>query len=91
MAIWSGEVLTTVTASKTITSYAVDTNVFKYVSSDQLLETENGFTTNEPIMLATQQAIDKAVYGLVMEGVDLKLWNFADPSAGGALRALIPP
>ncbi|HEY3813546.1 MAG TPA: CsgG/HfaB family protein [Caulobacteraceae bacterium] len=82
VSVKTGEVLTTVTASKTITSYAVDTNVFRYVASDQLLETENGFTTNEPIMLATQQAIDKAVYGLVMEGVDLKLWNFADPNAG---------
>jgi len=33
-------------------------------------------------MLALQQAIDKAVYSLVMEGVDLKLWGFADPAAG---------
>jgi curli production assembly/transport component CsgG len=82
VSVKTGEVLTTVTASKTITSYAVDTNVFRYVASDQLLESENGFTTNEPGMLALQQAIDKAVYGLVMEGVDLKLWNFADPQAG---------
>jgi hypothetical protein len=33
-------------------------------------------------MLALQEAIDKAVYGLVLEGVDLKLWQFADASAG---------
>ncbi|HWE47952.1 MAG TPA: CsgG/HfaB family protein [Caulobacteraceae bacterium] len=82
VSVKTGEVLDTVTASKTITSYAVDTNVFRYVSSDQLLESENGFTTNEPGMVAMQQAIDKAVYGLVMDGVDLKLWNFADPQAG---------
>jgi len=78
VSVKTGEVLTSVTASKTITSYAVDTNVFRYVASDKLLETENGFTTNEPGMLALQQAIDKAVYGLVMEGADLKLWSFAD-------------
>ena len=87
VSVKTGEVLDTVTASKTITSYALDTNVFRYVASDQLLETENGFTTNEPIQLATQQAIDKAVYGLVMDGVDLKLWNFADPSAGAPYLA----
>ena len=82
VSVKTGEVLTSVTASKTITSYAVDANVFRYVGATSLLETENGFTTNEPAMLAMQQAIDKAVYGLVMEGVDLKLWNFADQNAG---------
>jgi curli production assembly/transport component CsgG len=78
----TGEVLTSITASKTITSYAVDANVFRYVGSTSLLETENGFTTNEPGLVALQAAIDKAVYGLILEGVDLKLWNFADTAAG---------
>ena len=32
--------------------------------------------------MALQQAIEKAVYGLVMEGIDLNLWNFADTQAG---------
>jgi curli production assembly/transport component CsgG len=82
VSVKTGEVLASVTTSKTITAYAVDQNIFRYVSATTLLETENGFTTNEPSMLALQQAIDKAVYGLVMEGVDLKLWNFADPAAG---------
>jgi curli production assembly/transport component CsgG len=57
-------------------------NVYKYISSSSILETENGFTTNEPAMLALQQAIDKATYGLIMEGIELHLWNFADPKAG---------
>ncbi len=82
VSVKTGEVLTTVTSSKTISSYAVDVNVFKYVGITSLLQTENGFTTNEPGLVALQQAIDKAVYGLIMEGVDLKLWNFADPTAG---------
>ena len=82
VSVKTGEVLANVTASKTITSYALDVNVFKYVGVTSLLETENGFTTNEPGLVALQQAIDKAVYGLVMEGVDLKLWNFQDPKAG---------
>jgi curli production assembly/transport component CsgG len=81
VSVKTGEVLTSVTASKTITSVAVDANIFRYISSTSLLETENGFTTNEPAMLALQQAIDKAVYGLVMQGAELHLWNFADPKA----------
>jgi curli production assembly/transport component CsgG len=81
VSVKTGEVLASVTTSKTITSYAVDANVFRYIGATSLLETENGFTTNEPALLALQQAIDKAVYGVIMEGVDLKLWNFADQSA----------
>ena len=82
VSVKTGEVLTSITSSKTITSVAVDANLFQYVSLDRIAEFEAGFTTNEPGQLALQQAIDKAVYGLVMEGVDLKLWNFADAEAG---------
>ncbi len=85
VSVKTGEVLTSVTAAKTITSYAVDLNVFRYVDSDKLLQAEAGFTTNEPGMMALQQAIDKAVYGLIMEGVDLRLWNFADPAAAALM------
>lgn len=82
VSVRTGEVLTSVTASKTIASYAVGANVFRYVGFKKLLEAEAGFTTNEPDQLALQQAIEKAVYGLVMEGVELKLWDFADRAAG---------
>ena len=35
--------------------------------------------------MALQQAIEKAVYELVLDGVDQKLWGFADPRAGWPL------
>lgn len=82
VSVKTGEILTTVTASKTITSKALTANLFSYVASDKIGEAELGYTTNEPAQVALQQAIEKAVYGLVMEGVDLKLWNFAEPNAG---------
>ncbi len=82
VSVKTGEILTTVTASKTITSKALTANLFSYVASDKIGEAELGYTTNEPAQVALQQAIEKAVYGLVMEGVDLKLWNFSDPAAG---------
>jgi curli production assembly/transport component CsgG len=82
VSVKTGEVLANVTTSKTVTAYALDGNVFKYITSDKLLETEDGYTTNEPEQIVLQAAIDKAVYGLIMEGVDLKLWNFADPKSG---------
>ena len=82
VSVRTGEVLTTVTASKTIASYGVGGGAFRYVGFKELLEAEAGFTTNEPDQLALQQAIEKAVYAMVMEGVELKLWNFADTEAG---------
>lgn len=85
VSVRTGEVLTTVTASKTIASKAISGSAFKFVAFKQLLEAESGITTNEPDHLALQQAIEKAVYGLVMEGVELKLWNFADTKAGWPL------
>ncbi len=85
VSVRTGEVLTTVTASKTIASKAISASAFKYVAFKELLEAESGITTNEPDQLALQQAIEKAVYALVMEGVDLKLWEFADYKAGWPL------
>jgi curli production assembly/transport component CsgG len=85
VSVRTGEVLTTVTASKTIASKAIGASAFKFVAFKELLEAEAGITTNEPDHLALQQAIEKAVYGLVMEGIELKLWDFADAKAGWPL------
>ncbi|QYF87814.1 CsgG/HfaB family protein [Brevundimonas sp. PAMC22021] len=85
VSVRTGEVLTTVTAAKTIASYSVGGGAFRYVGFKELLEAEAGLTTNEPDQVALQQAIEKAVYAMVMEGVELKLWNFADTDAGWPL------
>lgn len=85
VSVRTGEVLTSVTASKTIASQAIGASAFRYVAFKELLQAEAGYTTNEPDQVALQQAIEKAVYGLVLEGVELKLWDFADRNAGWPL------
>jgi curli production assembly/transport component CsgG len=85
VSVRTGEVLTTVTASKTIASQSLGANAFRYVGFKELLQAEAGYTTNEPDQVALQQAIEKAVYSLVLEGVELKLWEFADFDAGWPL------
>lgn len=82
VSVKTGEVLLSVTSSKTIFSANVDTNVLKYVTFDRLLQAEAGFSVNEPVQLGVRQAIETAVYSLVMEGAIDGLWNFADPAAG---------
>ncbi|KHK93688.1 curlin [Novosphingobium malaysiense] len=85
VSVRTGEVLTSVTASKTIASQAIGASAFRYVAFKELLQAEAGYTTNEPDQVALQQAIEKAVYGLVLEGVELKLWDFEDRDAGWPL------
>ena len=87
VSVRTGEVLANVTASKTIASQALGANAFKFVAFRQLLEAETGITSNEPDQVALQQAIEKAVYGLVLEGVDLDLWRFNDMEAAKPLLA----
>ncbi|MDG5748333.1 CsgG/HfaB family protein [Qipengyuania sp. XHP0207] len=88
VSVRTGEVLTTVTASKTIASRAVGASAYRFVAFKELLEAEFGFTTNEPDQIALQQAVEKAVYGLVLEGVELNLWQFADMASAAPIRAL---
>ncbi len=81
VSVRTGEVLTTVTASKTIASQGIGANAFRYVAFKDLLQADAGYTTNEPDQVALQQAIEKAVWELVLDGADLKLWSFANPAA----------
>jgi len=71
----SGKILKTVYISKTILSQAVSANLFKYVKYQRLLETEIGFTKNEPVQLAMKEAIEKAVEGLIIEGIKDGIWH----------------
>ena len=85
VSVKTGEVLVSVTTEKTISSIGVAGNVFRFVSFDDLLEADAGFTSNEPGILALRQAIEKSVYALIMEGADIGLWQFQDRIAGGGL------
>ena len=85
VSVRTGEVLTNVTASKTIASQAIGLSAYRFVAFKELLEAEWGITANEPDQVALQQAIEKAVYGLILEGVELNLWKFGDMAAAQPL------
>lgn len=71
----NGKILNTVYVSKTILSQSVDASLFRYVNINRLLEVETGYTRNEPIQLAVTEAIEKAVEGLVVDGIKDKIWD----------------
>lgn len=81
----TGEVLRSVMAKKTIFSYGVSADVFKFIGYRELLEVEAGFTSNEPGLVALRQAIEQAVYALIVEGAAANLWTFRDQEAGRSL------
>ena len=84
----SGKILKTIYTSKTILSQTINASLFRYVTFKRLLETETGLTTTEPGQLAVTEAIEKAVEGLVIEGVRDGLWAAADKSAA-AMKILL--
>jgi curli production assembly/transport component CsgG len=85
VSVRTGEIMTTVVARKTVASLALSANTFRFVSFRELLEAETGITTNEPEQLALQQAIERAVQSLVIEGAEMGLWSFEDSDAARLL------
>jgi len=83
----TGRVLANVMASKSIASTKVQSGVFRYIALDEILELEAGVSANEPKQVAVQQAIEKAVHALVLEGAENGVWSFADQKKGAELIA----
>ena len=84
----SGRVLKTVHTTKTILSQKLDGGAFLYVDQDRLLETEAGYTANEPPVLAVTEAVDDAVRALILEGVRDNLWSAASGAESRVTAAL---
>jgi curli production assembly/transport component CsgG len=76
VSVKTGEVLSTISVRKSIASVGINANAFRFVAFKDLLELETGITYNEPDVLALQQAIEAAVYGLIVEGSVEGLWCF---------------
>ncbi|MEX0779864.1 MAG: CsgG/HfaB family protein [Balneolales bacterium] len=71
----SGRVLKTVYTTKTIISQKVDGSLFRFITPTRMMETEAGYSFNEPTTIAVTEAIEMAVKSLIIEGVDEGLWN----------------
>src|SRR5919108_4698669 len=78
----TGEVMVSVVSHKTIVSTALSAGVqgraFKFAALDKLFEVEAGISHDEPQQIAVQQAIEKAVHAMIVEGAERGVWGFAD-------------
>ena len=81
VSVQNGEVLKSVNTTKTVYSVLLHADAFRYIGFNKLLEIEGGITTNEPVQLAVKQAIEKAVFTLIMEGALDGYWQFRGPEA----------
>ncbi len=77
----SGQVLLSITTSKTIFSHEIGLGAFRFIDYKELLEVEMGYTNNEPVNLAVMSAIDAAVIHLIVQGVHKNLWQPAQDFA----------
>jgi curli production assembly/transport component CsgG len=77
--IRTGQIVHSVSTTKSILSREVSAGVFRYVSFKRLLEAEAGYTTNEPLQICVQQAIEKAVLSLIIDGILDNKWALKNP------------
>lgn len=79
VSVSTGEVLTTVTVTKTVLSYMDKFGVLKFVDNgERAIEAETGASINESINRATNLAIQAAVVGTIREGVRKGHWSYRE-------------
>jgi curli production assembly/transport component CsgG len=79
--IRNGQVLQSVSTSKTIYSYEIHPSVFKFVNVKDLAEFEAGMTRNEPTQLCVSEAIEAGVAHLIVRGIQDGNWALHDPAS----------
>lgn len=79
VSVKNGVVLKTVQTTKVILSQQISLGIFRFVRLNRLLEAEAGFSTNEPVDMAIQEAIHKAVFDMIIEGVKIGMWKPKNP------------
>jgi curli production assembly/transport component CsgG len=82
VSVSSGRVLAATTTTKTIYSTLLRNGLFQFVATDQFLEVESGYSRNEPEIFAVREAMELAVYSLIVEGAVAGEWAFANPQQG---------
>ncbi|WP_299806063.1 CsgG/HfaB family protein [uncultured Shewanella sp.] len=80
--IRTGRLLSSVTTTKSVLSKELTAGVFKFIDAQELLESEVGYTSNEPVSLCVAQAIESAVVHMIADGIWKRAWNLADTQTG---------
>jgi len=77
VSVSTGKVLMSIATEKTIASYRSGADIFKFFDlGTKLVETEAGFSVNEPVNYAVRAAVEQGVIELIYEGERRRLWSF---------------
>ena len=76
--IRGGQILQSISTTKTIYSYELRPSVFKYVNFKDLVEFEAGTTRNEPAQMCVKEAIEAGVAHLIVQGIKDGNWQLKD-------------
>ena len=78
--VQTGEILLTVSSTKTIASTSNGADVFRFLDlGTRALEIESGNAANEPVNYAIRTAIEYAVLQMLYEGKEIGLWEWSEP------------
>jgi curli production assembly/transport component CsgG len=77
VSVSTGKVLLSIATEKTIASHRSGADLFRFLDmGTRLLETETGFSVNEPVNYAVRAAVEQGIVELVHEGERKGLWKF---------------
>jgi curli production assembly/transport component CsgG len=71
----SGQVMASLTTTKSVYSMKIAADVYRYVRFKRLLDAEAGMSRNEPAQLCLQDAVEAGVVHLVALGIHRNLWT----------------
>jgi curli production assembly/transport component CsgG len=77
VSVSTGRVMLSVATEKTIASYRSGTDVFKFLDlGTKIVESEIGWSVNEPVNYAVRAAIEAGVIEMIYEGERKNYWKF---------------
>lgn len=76
--IRNGQILHSVSTTKTIYSYELRPSYFRFVNVKDLAEFEAGITRNEPGQLCVNEAIEAGVVHLIVSGIQSGAWRLGN-------------
>lgn len=80
VSVSTGKVMMSVATEKTIASYRQGADIFKFLDlGTKLVESEIGWSVNEPVNYAVRAAIEAGIIELIYEGERKNYWKFKKP------------
>tara|TARA_Y100000294_G_C8503051_1_gene315652 strand:- start:216 stop:1064 length:849 start_codon:yes stop_codon:yes gene_type:complete len=92
VAVQTGEILLTVSSTKTIASTSNGADVFRFLDlGTRALEIESGNAANEPVNYAIRTAIEYGILQMLYDGKEQGLWEWEEPVVEITESNLIEP